>query len=167
MKRAVLPFVADDLTIRPLAEVDLSATLAWRNHADVRRWFKSDAIIEPDSHRRWFESYLVRDNDFIFVACRDGTPVAQGSVYAIDWAAREAEVGRFIVDPMRQGQGLMRRFGAALVRFCWGDLDLRRLRLEVFEINVRAIAVYGGLGFRQRGHSKQGLLEMVLERSDD
>ena len=167
MKRAVLPFAADDLTIRPLVEADLGVTLAWRNHDEVRRWFKNDGVIEPDSHRRWFESYLLRDDDFVFVACRNRSPVAQGSVYAIDWAAREAEVGRFIVDPMLQGQGLMRRFGAGLISFCWRDFDLRRLRLEVFENNVRAMAVYGSLGFRQRGLPKQGLLEMVLERTDD
>lgn len=94
--------------LRLLEESDLSMTLAWRNQDHVRKWFFHSDIIAADQHRRWFEQYRDRDDDFVFVIEEAETlrrAIGQASIYNIDWAARRAEFGRLLIgDPEGGGR---------------------------------------------------------------
>lgn len=162
MKRHVAPFGDEVVRLRPLGEADLETTLEWRNQEDVRIWFKSTHIIKIEQHRAWFEKYLQRDDDFVFVVEVEGKAMGQASVYGIDWAGRGAEVGRFIASPAARGKGYIRRACVALLRFCRDELGLASVFLEVKEDNVRAISIYVESGFGEVGRA-DGMIRM--ERS--
>jgi len=133
--------------LRPLAREDLPMTLAWRNRDAVRIRFRSSSPLTPEQHAGWFEAYLGKPDDYVFIVERAGRPVGQAAIYAIDPDAGEAEVGRFVVAPGEEGKGHMRAAIAglaALARSRWG---LGRLYLEVFADNARAVRLYRSLGF--------------------
>lgn len=161
MKRILRPFGNSTVQLRLITEGDLSVTLAWRNRDDVRVWFKTSEVITMDQHREWFARYKSRDDDFLFVVEAAGRPVAQASVYRIDWKEEIAEVGRLIVAPDARDLGYGGLAWAELLRFCALTLKLKSVFLEVKDDNARAIRLYERSGFRKEG-SCEGLIRMNL-----
>ncbi len=160
MKRIVAPFGDAAVRLRLIEARDLDATRAWRNRDDARIWFKSRALIDAAGHRAWFEQYLAKDDDFLFIVEHAGVPVGQAAVYGVDWIERRAEVGRFLVAPLEAGKGHLGQACASLVRFCALSFGLAELFLEVMEGNQRAIRMYRRCGFVEQGR-RDGLIRMA------
>lgn len=164
VKRRIPPLTGERVRLRLLEETDLPQTLAWRNQDHIRRWFLHADVISPEHHRRWFEDYRLRDDDFVFVieetqALRK--PVGQVSLYRIDWERLRAEYGRLLIgEGDATGRGLAHEATEVLLRYASGTLGLREVVLEVFADNAAAIAIYTACGFRVR-ERRGALLSMV------
>lgn len=130
-------------------------TLAWRNQDHVRKWFFHSDIITADQHRRWFEQYRDRDDDFVFVIEETETlkrAIGQAAIYNIAWADRRGEFGRLLIgDPQAVGLGLARMATEVLINEAGSSLGLAELHLEVRSDNLPAIAVYCACGFARTG----------------
>lgn len=163
-KPAIAQHEAHGVILRPLDAEHLHVTLAWRNRDGVRQRFLHDQVISPGDHRAWFDRYLGKADDIVLLAFLPAQPepFGQVAIYAIDPAASEAEVGRFVVAPGFEGRGLMRRAMLALLDLAHRELGLRTLRLEVREDNTRAIAIYESIGFA-RDACAAGVLHMRLQ----
>jgi diamine N-acetyltransferase len=162
-KRAILPIVGPRLTLRLLESRDLPRTLTWRNQDHIRRWFVHSAVLTWDQHCGWYQKYLQKDDDFLFVideTARLHKPIGQVSLYKIDWQAGSAEFGRIMIgENDAHGAGYAIEATALLVDFGFRQLGLREIYLEVFTQNGRAIHVYEKCGFRAEAESN-GLLPM-------
>ena len=137
----------ESVQLRPLENGDLCYTLAWRNRGDARIWFKHSAELSEAQHQAWYESYVERDDDMIWVVWADGRRVGQVSVYDIDKTEGIAEVGRFLAAPEAAGHGFIFRACGLLINYCREQLRLHQLYLEVLPSNHRAIHLYHSLGF--------------------
>lgn len=160
-KRQVAPIVAGPVTLRLLEERDLPMTLAWRNKDRVRSQLVTSRPIADDEHRAWYTRYAERDDDFVFIIeeGQQGRPVGQVSVYAIDWQAGTAEFGRLMIgENGALGRGFAHAATGAAVRLAFETFRLAELRLEVFDTNERAIAIYRGHGFVEAGRREKLLL---------
>ena len=150
-KRTITPLVNGRVRLRLLEEADLPATLAWRNQDHIRKWFFHADVITPEQHRRWFDAYLGRDDDFVFVIEETEElrrPVGQVALYNIDWAAGTGEFGRLMIgDTEAQGHGLARLATARLVDEALVAWGLTSVHLEVRAANESALAVYRATGF--------------------
>ena len=165
-KRVMAPLVNGRIRLRLLEEGDLPATLAWRNQDHIRKWFFHSDVITPQQHRRWFDAYQERDDDFVFVIEETADlrrPVGQVALYNIDWAAGTAEFGRLMIgDAEAQGRGLARLATARLVDEALGTWGLASVYLEVLAENEPALAVYRATGFAVTG-SEAGVVRMRRE----
>ena len=151
-KRIIDPLVNGRVRLRLLEETDLPITLDWRNRDDNRRWFFWTDVIAPEQHRRWFEQYRERDDDFVFVIEETEVlkrPVGQVSLYHIEWTTGRAEFGRLLMgDPEAKGLGLAKLATSRLVDEALERWGLRDIRVECRTANTRAIAVCAGCGFQ-------------------
>lgn len=145
--RRISAFDGGGVCLRPLAAGDLEKTLAWRNRDDARQWFKTTERIGLEQHLAWFERYQNKDDDLVFIVETGGVAVGQVAVYDISREAGTAEVGRFLVAPEAAGKGYLFAACRALVDYCQSELQLRKVYLEVFENNQRAIRIYDEIGF--------------------
>lgn len=166
MKRSMPSFGNDQIRLRLLEKNDLDKTLMWRNRDEVRCCFKHSDVIIFEQHLNWFESYLKKDDDFVFVVEAESIVVGQASVYDIDWEGESAEIGRFLASPEHSGKGYIRSGCQLLIDLCWHQLGLKYLFLEVFQHNTRAIRLYESLGFSQERCS-EGLLRFGLKRHEE
>lgn len=149
MKQSINSFGNDNIRLRLLIENDLELILAWRNRDDARAWFKDSSIISMDQHRRWFDKYIDKEDDFHFIVEANITPVGQASVYHIDREKSEAEIGRFLVAPNNERKGYIKQACVELIKFCHDDLKLNYIFLEVMATNHKAIALYEKIGFSE------------------
>jgi RimJ/RimL family protein N-acetyltransferase len=150
--------------LRPLTVNDLSATLEWRNRDGVRQQFVASDVIGVDAHRAWFEKYLQKEDDVVFLAFeeRNGPPIGQLAIYCIEIGRRQAEVGRFIAAPGMQGAGKMRRALECLMAFASKELGLAKLVLSVRDSNARALGLYRKVGFAETSRS-DGMVLMARD----
>lgn len=163
MKPSIRPLSDELVTLRLLAEDDLPTTLAWRNNDDARKWFINSEKIEWENHLKWFNSYKEKPNDLVFIVESEGVRVGQCAAYGIDIATGKAEVGRFLVAPDHSGKGYIKHGCQLLIQVCWEQLSLKKLFLEVFENNSRAIHLYEKLGFSETS-TRDSLKVLELNR---
>ena len=135
------------LCLQQIQPEHLPLTMAWRNRDDVRCWFNYSGLITVEQHQAWYEAYLTRSNDMLYVLEDLATGRALGQLGMYDIGPEQAEVGRFIAAPEARGQGVMRLACAELCRLGLEELGLQRLLLQVLPHNQRAQALYRELGF--------------------
>jgi RimJ/RimL family protein N-acetyltransferase len=81
----------------------------------------------------------------------DGKLIGMCSYQALDWKNRRCMVGWFLGDTDARGRGCGTDMIETLLGVCFQVLRLRKVRLNVFEFNNRAIRLYEKLGFRLEG----------------
>jgi diamine N-acetyltransferase len=153
--------------LRLLEESDLPMTLKWRNQDHIRKWFIHSEVLSIKQHQKWFDEYLKKDNDYLFIIEESmdvNRPVGQISLYNIDWASHCAEYGRLIIGEADAcGKGIAKEASLMLLNYAFTILKIKGIYLEVFENNYSAIAVYRACGFQEvpKYPRPEGLMAMV------
>lgn len=159
MKTYIQPIDFQNIRLRLIEQKDLVTTLSWRNRDDARIWFKTSNQITIEQHQSWFNQYLQKDDDYVFVIEFHEILVGQVSVYNIQFSEGCAEVGRFLVSPLYTGKGYMKQACTALIHLCYKAFKLKYLYLEVLESNERALHLYQKIGFSEESRYA-GLIHM-------
>ncbi len=150
-KRSILPMKADPIRLRLLKRADLPMTLRWRNQDRIRKWFIHSTILTQEQHAAWFNRYLRRDDDFVFIIEETRLlkkPIGQISLYQIDWSRKRSELGRFMIgEEDARGKGFANRAVELLIGFAFRQWKLVEIHIDVFRENVAALALYQKCGF--------------------
>ncbi|QKG85043.1 GNAT family N-acetyltransferase [Kroppenstedtia pulmonis] len=160
----------ENLVLRPLRYFDLERLRSWRNQDHIRSFFVHREPISSEQQVRWFQNYLKRMDDmmFIIVEKKRYQPIGAAALYHIQQV--RAEFGRFMIgEPAARGKGYGMESLLSICRFAFNQLGLRFIRLEVLEENKRAIAIYQRCGFMPAGvTNNQGrtLLQMELSQEN-
>jgi RimJ/RimL family protein N-acetyltransferase len=80
-----------------------------------------------------------------------GVPFGHVELAAIDREHGSAVLSRVLVAPTRRGEGRGRAMVAAALAVAFGDLELHRVELRVFDFNTPALRCYESLGFAREG----------------
>ena len=75
----------------------------------------------------------------------------------VDWSGRDAFVGLGIGETEYWGKGYGTDVMNVLLRFAFMEINLRRVTLNVFEYNPRAIRSYEKAGFQHEGRERKVL----------
>ncbi len=161
IKADLTPFDYKNISLRLLRKDDLPETLLWRN--TYRAFFTYSDEIDLPSHLKWFENYLQKNDDFIFIIENQlQEKLGQVALYDINWAEKSAQFGRFLVNPAFANQGYMSTACKASLLLARDVLELCSLMLEVKATNERAIRIYENCGFRFEKAIGQELLRYML-----
>jgi len=152
-KRTIQPIQDQLVRLRLLTEADLDLTLKWRNQDHIRKWFFTSDILSEEQHRRWFQQYAQRDDDFVFVIeLIDEAgfhPVGQVALYHLDWETKKAEYGRIMIgETAARGKGVGRAATSLILRIGFELLKLQEIYLEVLVENTPARKIYEACGFK-------------------
>jgi RimJ/RimL family protein N-acetyltransferase len=125
------------------------------NDAEVRKLTGSHRTFELADYEAYVERTLNDPNRYTRAITEDGRFLGE-VVLTINPHNRSAGMRIFLQDGFGRGYG-----SAALqhvLDHAFGQLDLHRVDLEVYEFNERAIHVYQKLGFREEGRLRDALL---------
>ena len=141
-----------ELRYEPARPEDAEAILAFAE-AMVRQYEDLTAV-DPGEVFAWMRRKVTgRIGEYVRVTA-DGEAVAY---YRFAPADRRMELDDLYVLPAFRGRGI----GSEIVRRCCGNTDLP-VFLYVFRENVRAVALYGRLGFRTV--EEVGKTRLVMQR---
>lgn len=142
MKSLILePASTPKVRLRPAEAGDLEDLRLWKNAN--KRWFFFKGDITPAMQKEWFEGYLKRADDALFLVEREGRKVGALGIRLKNGAY---DVYNVLAAPGESGKGYMK---AAMTALCARFAD-RPLGCLVLKGNPAA-KFYEACGFRRAG----------------
>jgi RimJ/RimL family protein N-acetyltransferase len=155
----------DRVRLRSQVTADAATHIRWRNDAEVAYWATAGDIrfypIASSAVERWFAdrlSDLDPTKDGVFaIELIDGRHIGMADYRDVDSVVRSATVGITIGEKDCWGQGYGSEALRLLVAFLFGHLNLRRIQLDTWSGNERAIRSFARVGFREEGRLREAV----------
>ena len=144
----------EHVILRAFERDDAERCYRWMNDPNIVRTLKTRYPIAFQNEIDWLERAMrVSDEERHFAIERrdDRTHIGNASIHHIDWVSRTAAFGLFIGEPSAWNRGFGSDAIGTLVRFAFEEMNLRKLRINVFDYNERAKHVLETHGFVQEG----------------
>lgn len=144
----------DRVILRALEQADLERCWQWMNDPNIVRTLKGRYPMPFHGEAEWLERAVRESSDekHFAVESRDVRHhIGNASLHDIDWVSRTAAFGLFIGEPSAWNRGFGSDAIRTLARFAFDEMNLRKLRINVFDYNEKAKHVLGSLGFVQEG----------------
>ncbi len=147
--------------LRGIEREDIPTFVRWFNDPEVRQYLLMYAPMSTAQEERWFQGRLERADDHLFaIEAHVGDQwihIGSCGLHKIDWKNRNAVFGIALGEKARWGQGYGTDAARTMLRFAFGELNLHRVELEVFDYNPRAQRCYEKAGYRLEGTRRQAL----------
>ncbi|MGD8406317.1 MAG: GNAT family protein [Anaerolineales bacterium] len=132
----------------------------WNRDSEYMRLLDSDPphLRSSKSTKEWMEKELENNTEMCWFAVRaleDDRLLGDITLSVVDWGSRNAFMGIGIGAREFWGKGYGTDAIELLLRYAFTELNLRRVSLNVFEFNERAIRSYEKVGFRLEGRERQ------------
>lgn len=140
--------------LRALEPSDLERCYRWMNDPVIVRTLKSRYPIPFQQEQAWLEEaveHSATSRHFAIERREDRHHIGNTSLHDIDWVSRAAWFGLFIGEPTAWNKGFGRDAVTTLVKFAFEEMNLHKLRINVFDYNEKAKHLLGSLGFVQEG----------------
>ena len=165
----------ESVELRTVSQSDQAIIASWRNKDHVMNGLFSYMPLSVAQQEQWFQSYLGRDDELLFVIeAEGGVPIGTIGLSQIDTRNRSAEYGRMLIGEVAfLRRGYAQDATLLLLRYAFENLGLHRVYLEVLSDNQAAIRLYKRCFFTvearlhlshfTRGKFRDVLLMAVLE----
>ena len=144
----------EKVILRALERDDLPRCYAWMNDPQIVRTLKNRYPIPLHGEEEWLELATLggaNERHFAIERKDDRSHIGNASLHGIDWVSRTSSFGLFIGEPTAWNAGFGSDAIGALVRFAFEEVNLRKLRVNVFDYNERAKHVLTNQGFVEEG----------------
>jgi RimJ/RimL family protein N-acetyltransferase len=144
----------EHVILRAFEREDAERCYRWMNDPNIVRTLKSRYPIAFSNEVEWLERAMnahAGERHFAIERRDDRSHIGNASIHDIDWVSRTAWFGLFIGEPTAWNRGFGGDAIGTLVRFAFDEMNLFKLRINVFEYNERARHVLKGHGFVEEG----------------
>jgi RimJ/RimL family protein N-acetyltransferase len=148
----------EHVILRAFERDDAERCYRWMNDPNIVRTLKSRYPIAFQNESEWLERAMHanwNERHFAIERKDDRTHIGNASIHDIDWVSRTAAFGLFVGEPSAWNRGFGSDAIRTLVRFAFEEMNLRKLRINVFEYNDRAKHVLETQGFVQEGRLRR------------
>lgn len=135
--------------LRPITNDDLKLIFNWRNKPEIREYMFNNALIEWNTHLKWFDSLKSNTENDIKIFIEDSKPRGIVQFSKISKYHQTAEWGFYIGDSYRKGLGTLLAYHA--LNYIFNDLDIRKLSAQVLSTNEKSLRFHKKIGFIQEG----------------
>ena len=147
--------------LRAIERTDLPTFVRWFNDPDVRQYLLMSEPMSMAMEERWFENRLNRTDDYLFgIEAHVGDQwvhIGNNGLHRVDWKSRVAIFGIVLGEKAYWGQGYGTDATRTILQFAFGELNLHRVELDVYDFNPRGIRCYEKAGFRHEGVRRQAI----------
>jgi len=148
----------EHVILRAFEREDGERCYRWMNDPNIVRTLKSRYPIAFQNEIEWLERAMHPDGSerhFAIERKDDRAHIGNASIHDIDWVSRTAAFGLFIGEPSAWNKGFGADAISTLVRFAFEEMNLQKLRINVFDYNDRAKHVLETHGFVQEGRLRR------------
>ena len=144
----------EHVILRAFEREDAERCYRWMNDPNIVRTLKSRYPIAFSNEIEWLDRAMhATSNERHFAIERkdDRSHIGNASIHGIDWVSRTSWFGLFIGEPTAWNRGFGGDAIGTLIRFAFDEMNLEKLRINVFDYNDRAKHVLEGHGFVVEG----------------
>lgn len=147
--------IAGELVIlRALDGEDLDRCYRWMNDPQIVRTLKARYPMPLFKEAEWLEMAVrpsSTERHFAIERRDNREHIGNASLHDIDWVSRRAKFGLFIGEPSAWNRGFGGDAIRTLVRFAFDEMNLFKLRIDIFDYNERAKHLLENNGFVKEG----------------
>jgi RimJ/RimL family protein N-acetyltransferase len=153
-------FQNNRVRLRALTSSDIEANVLWMNDVEVTRNLGRVGRFSYEQEAAYVERAQHNTADhygFAIEAIEGPQPKYIGNIdlFSFDQRNRQAELGIMIGDHDYWGKGYGPAAIQLLLEFGFGELNLHRIYLRVYDFNKRGIRAYEKVGFKVEGIARQ------------
>jgi RimJ/RimL family protein N-acetyltransferase len=144
----------EHVILRAFERDDAERCYRWMNDPNIIRTLKSRYPIAFQNEVEWLDRAMhesFTERHFAIEKKDDRTHIGNASIHDIDWVSRNASFGLFIGEPTAWNRGFGTDSILTLVRFAFEEMNLMKLRINVFEYNEKAKHLLMAHGFVEEG----------------
>jgi RimJ/RimL family protein N-acetyltransferase len=144
----------EHVILRAFEREDAERCYRWMNDPNIVRTLKSRYPIAFSNEVEWLDRAMnpgASERHFAIERKDDRSHIGNASLHDIDWISRTAWFGLFIGEPTAWNRGFGSDAIATLVRFAFDEMNLHKVRINVFDYNERAKHVLQNHGFVEEG----------------
>ncbi len=144
----------EHVILRAFEREDAERCYRWMNDPNIVRTLKSRYPIAFSNEVEWLDRAMnptAQERHFAIERKDDRSHIGNASLHDIDWISRTSWFGLFIGEPTAWNRGFGSDAIATLVRFAFDEMNLHKVRINVFDYNERAKHVLQNHGFVEEG----------------
>jgi RimJ/RimL family protein N-acetyltransferase len=145
--------------LRGYRKDDIDLKLSYINDPEVLRFLESGIPypITLNEENKWFEAKSAFKDSYKFAieAIDCGLYIGECGINSIDWKNSVASVVIFIGNKAYRGKGCGTEAMQILHSFIFNQININKVRLNVYSFNERAIKSYDKCGFKKEGVLRQ------------
>ena len=148
----------EHVILRAFEREDAERCYRWMNDPNIVRTLKSRYPIAFSNEVEWLDRAMQAsqvERHFAIERKDDRSHIGNASIHDIDWVSRTGWFGLFIGEPTAWNRGFGGDAIHTLMRFAFEEMNLVKLRINVFDYNERAKHVLLGHGFVEEGTLKR------------
>jgi RimJ/RimL family protein N-acetyltransferase len=131
------------------------------NNPDIKK-FLTPMVPFPfttEDEYKWYDSNSALKDTYTFAieTLEDGMLLGGCGVNSIDWKNSHATLGIFIGEIDYLGKGYGTDAFKTLIRFVFDEMNVNKVKLDVYSFNERAIKSYEKCGFKKDGILREEL----------
>lgn len=135
---------------------------SWNRDSEFKRLLDFDParLHSAKATKEWMEKHLETEKNTFWFSIRtleDNRLLGDIDLSVTSWCDRDAFVGLGIGERDFWGKGYGTEAMKLILRYAFLELNLRRVTLNVFEYNERAIRSYEKAGFKLEGRQRQAI----------
>lgn len=148
--------IGDRVYLSPMNPDDAETYTRWMNDLEIALPLgNASEIYSLEKEREALEHLSKANYNFAIVEIQSDKLLGNISLFDINLIHRKAEVGIFIGDKDKWGQGIGMEAMKLILEFGFKIVGLNNILLKVFSFNERAIKLYKKIGFEEIGRRKE------------
>ena len=141
--------------LSPMSLEDAERYVTWLNDLRTTRFLTLSAAQVTLHGEREAVQALSKDHNYAIVERERDELIGNCGFFDVETTHRSAEVGIFIGDEERRGEGLGAEALRLLCDYGFNVLNFRSVHLRVYAYNQQAIACYRKAGFKEAGRLRE------------
>jgi len=154
-------FTGNKIRLREYMKEDAPLAQKYLNDPEIKRLLnpRIPFPITLEEEHKWLEfNSLSKDKySFAIESLEDKRYIGGCGLNDIDWKNSVATIGIFIGDKTLWGKGYGSDAVKVLISFIFGQMNINKIKLNVYSFNTRAIKAYEKCGFLREGILRQEL----------
>ncbi len=144
-----------NIELQKINPEDLEMIRLWRNSPDVSMYMYDDSEITPEQQTDWYRRISSDKSCYYWMIYCDKVAVGLAYITDINFLFSSCYWGYYIGDPSKRYGGIGAIVEYKIIEYTFNNLELHKLRCEVFAFNLALIQMHEMFGFRREAYYRQ------------
>jgi len=141
-----------DISLVPLKKEDIELVRSWRNSDEVSQYMYTDKKITAEEQEIWFENIKNDKTSIYWIIEYEDKRLGLASVSGINTILKSCYWAFYLGDTSLRGAGIGGKVEINVINYVFDELNLNKLRCEVFIFNDKVIKMHEKFGFRREAY---------------
>lgn len=144
----------NDITLKKLTKDDIEIVREWRNSKEVSSYMYNENYISEEQQIKWYEN-INWNNSVYWIIEYNGKKLGLASINSIDRVLQSCYWAFYLGDTSVRGVGIGGKVEYNVLKYVFEELNLNKLRCEVFVSNDKVIKMHEKFGFRREAYYRE------------